>query len=107
MAENTHQQAKDKKLPVGNPGDTRRGQSAVRVSPASAGNPGPENLAERSQAPSSELPPSTDRGNVPNFWFPFERAHRRIQPGGWTRQVTVNDLPISTTIAGVNTISEN
>ena len=28
--------------------------------------------------------------------------HRRIQDGGWTRQVNVRDFPISTQIAGVN-----
>ena len=28
--------------------------------------------------------------------------HRRIQDGGWSRQVTVHELPISKDIAGVN-----
>lgn len=55
-----------------------------------------------SRAPSSESPPATDHGDVPNFWFPFERAHKRIQDGGWAREVTMTDLPISKTIAGVN-----
>lgn len=89
-------------LPVGNPNFERRGQSAVQISPESASNPGPKNPIAASQAPSSELPPSTDRGDFQNFWFPFSRAHKRIQEGGWARQITVRDLPISTTIAGVN-----
>lgn len=89
-------------LPVGNPGDMRMGKSAVEVSPESASDPGPKNPVASSQAPSSELPPSTDRGDFQNFWFPFSRAHKRIQEGGWARQITVRDLPISTTIAGVN-----
>lgn len=89
-------------LPVGNPGHERRGESVLQVSPASAGDPLNQNAIGAHQAPSSELPPSTDRGDVPNFWFPFSRAHKRIQEGGWARQVTVRDLPISTTIAGVN-----
>lgn len=29
-------------------------------------------------------------------------AHRRVQEGGWSRQVTVEDFPISKDIAGVN-----
>lgn len=64
--------------------------------------PGPKDRVENKQTPSSVNPPRTDEGDVPNFWFPFERAHNRIQEGGWARQVTVSDLPISTTIAGVN-----
>lgn len=91
-----------KELPIGNPGNERMGASAVQASPESASDPGPKNPAASSQAPSSELPPSTDRGDFANFWFPFARSHKRIQEGGWARQITVRDLPISTTIAGVN-----
>lgn len=89
-------------LPIGNPNYTRMGKSAVQASPESASDPGPKNPMASAQAPSSELPPSTDRGDFQNFWFPFSRAHKRIQEGGWARQITVRDLPISTTIAGVN-----
>ncbi|MBN9378579.1 MAG: hypothetical protein BGO14_08795 [Chlamydiales bacterium 38-26] len=80
----------------------RMGKSVLEVSPESASDPGPKNPQASAQAPSSEIPPSTDRGDVPNFWFPFARAHKRLQEGGWARQVTIRDLPISTTIAGVN-----
>lgn len=45
---------------------------------------------------------SIDRGDFQNFWFPFSRAHKRIQEGGWAGQITVRNLPISTTIADVN-----
>jgi oxalate decarboxylase len=38
---------------------------------------------------------------LPAFKYPFSVAHKRIEPGGWTRQVTVSDLGISKTIAGV------
>ena len=68
----------------------------------SATNPGPENQAIRSVQPDSFIPPATDQGEAPEFWNTFSAAHRRIQPGGWARQVTVRDFPISTTIAGVN-----
>ncbi len=100
MTKTTH--LTDTNLPLGNPNHERMGNSAVEVSPHSASDPGPKNPLASEQAPSSELPPSTDRGDFQNFWFPFARAHRRIQEGGWARQITVRDLPIATTIAGVN-----
>ena len=65
-------------------------------------NPGPDNPTLLGQFPSSDTPPATDHGDVPNLWFPFSQAHRRIQPGGWSRQVTVQDFPIAKSIAGVN-----
>lgn len=89
-------------LGVGNPYGIRMGDSVLDVSPHSISDPGPKNPTASLQAPSSEIPPSTDRGSVPNFWFPFARAHKRLQEGGWARQVTIRDLPISTEIAGVN-----
>lgn len=95
-------QERDGRLPLGNPNNERRGKSVQEVSPESLSDPGPQNKMNIAMAPSSEFPPSTDRGDVANFWFPFSRAHKRVQTGGWARQVTVADLPISTTIAGVN-----
>jgi len=47
-------------------------------------------------------PPATDQGTLPNLRFSFEDAHMRLTSGGWIRQVTVRELGISTTIAGVN-----
>jgi hypothetical protein len=34
--------------------------------------------------------------------FPFSLAHTRIEEGGWTREVTRRELPIATTLAGVD-----
>ncbi|MBV9224558.1 MAG: cupin domain-containing protein [Acidobacteriaceae bacterium] len=68
----------------------------------SASNPGPDNKPISSVQPDADVPPPTDQGNPPNFWNTFSSQHRRIQPGGWARQVTVREFPISTTIAGVN-----
>lgn len=68
----------------------------------SASNAGPENKLLRDLNPDGYLPPATDHGEVQTFWSSFSSAHRRIQEGGWSRQVTVADFPISTTIAGVN-----
>jgi oxalate decarboxylase len=64
--------------------------------------PGPENSGLRDLNENGFLPPPTDHGEAPEFWNSFSVAHRRVQPGGWTRQVTVEDFPISKDIAGVN-----
>src|SRR6185437_10398451 len=61
-----------------------------------------ENDPMEAQNPDSVRPPSTDAGSVPTFKYPFALAHKRLQAGGWSREVTVRELPVSTTIAGVN-----
>jgi oxalate decarboxylase len=68
----------------------------------SATDMGPENQALKDSNPNTFMPPPTDHGEVPTFWSSFSAAHRRIQEGGWSRQVTVDDFPISKDIAGVN-----
>ena len=50
----------------------------------------------------ADAPPETDAGSVPNLRFSFGDAHRRVEAGGWAREVTVRELPIATTLAGVN-----
>jgi len=64
--------------------------------------PGPRNLVRDRQNPDLLVPPSTDSGTLPNLRFSFSDAHVRLEPGGWTRQVTVRELGVSTAIAGVN-----
>jgi hypothetical protein len=39
---------------------------------------------------------------MPQFCASFNNAHKRIQSGGWAREVTQADFPISTTVSGVN-----
>jgi oxalate decarboxylase len=68
----------------------------------SASNMGPTNKLIAAQNSASEMPPATDKGDVPPFWYSFDLAHRRVQDGGWTRQATEKDLPISKDLAGVN-----
>ena len=63
---------------------------------------GPRNTIDDRQDPDILTPPSTDRGTVPNLWFSFSHAHNRLEHGGWAREVTVRELPIATTLAGVN-----
>jgi oxalate decarboxylase len=64
--------------------------------------PGPRNIARDRQNPDLLVPPSTDHGTLSNLRFSFADAHMRLEPGGWTRQVTVRELGVSKDIAGVN-----
>jgi oxalate decarboxylase len=64
--------------------------------------PGPRNLMRDQQNPDILVPPSTDHGTLPNLRFSFSDSHMRLESGGWTRQVTVRELAVSKTIAGVN-----
>jgi oxalate decarboxylase len=63
--------------------------------------PGPNNAALDAENPSSVWTLETDNGTVEPFKYSFSLAHKRIEPGGWTRQVTERELPISRTMAGV------
>jgi len=62
---------------------------------------GPKNPDLEAQEPDSMYPPETDAGGQPPFKYPFAMAHKRIEAGGWTRQVTVRDFPLSKKMAGV------
>jgi oxalate decarboxylase len=63
--------------------------------------PGPKNVSLADQNPDSNWPPSSDHGTVKPFKYPFALARKRLEEGGWTRQVTVRELPVSTAMAGV------
>jgi oxalate decarboxylase len=63
--------------------------------------PGPNNTVLAGQNPDSVWSPETDSGSVMPFKYSFDLAHKEIDSGGWTRQVTVRDLPISKAMAGV------
>jgi oxalate decarboxylase len=64
-------------------------------------NQGPQNPVVESQNSSAVWGTETDSGTVPPFKYSFALARKRIESGGWTRQVTARELPISKTIAGV------
>ena len=68
----------------------------------SASAPGPGNREIDNQNPDSFLPPQTDAGGVQTFKYPFGLSHKRMQEGGWSREVTVRELPVSKSIAGVD-----
>jgi oxalate decarboxylase len=63
---------------------------------------GPRNVARDRQNPDLLAAPATDHGTVPNLRFSFADAHNRLTDGGWAREVTQRELPIATTLAGVN-----
>jgi oxalate decarboxylase len=63
--------------------------------------PGVKNDSLEGENPDSVWSPSTDAGGQPPFKYSFALSHKRIEEGGWTRQVTVRDLPISKKMAGV------
>ena len=83
-------------ISVASPRDTQK-DGADQTSPI-----GSENETLDSQNADSVTPPPTDHGNVEPFKYPFAFSHRKTQEGGWARQVTIDDLPVSKTIAGVD-----
>ncbi|HZZ30548.1 MAG TPA: cupin domain-containing protein [Phenylobacterium sp.] len=86
---------------LGNP--DRPPEGAVNVSnPKALTEPGPQNRTLAGQLPSAGNPPATDVNGMPMFWSSFNLAHKRIQDGGWARQVTQSDFEISEDVSGVN-----
>ena len=63
---------------------------------------GPRNVAIDRQNPDSLIAPETDAGTVPNLKWPFALSHNRVLSGGWARETTTREFPVSTEIAGVN-----
>ncbi len=82
--------------------------AAAGVAPAlaadrSRSDPGPANRPLDAQNHDSEWPPSTDsKSLVPTFKYPFSLANKRTYKAGWSREVTVRELPVSKSLAGVN-----
>ena len=69
----------------------------------SRSDPGPANRDLDAQNPDSTWPPATDsKSLVQNFKYPFSFANKRTYVGGWSREVTVRELPVSKSLAGVN-----
>ena len=85
----------------GNPDQPAEGAINAK-NPASITDPGPQDPAIRDQLQSAFSPPATDVGGMPQIWSSFNIAQRRVQDGGWAREVTQADFAISKTITGVN-----
>src|SRR4051812_8453226 len=77
--------------------------SEVAAADRSKTDPGPANKTLDGQNPDSIWPPETDsKSLVENFKYPFSFANKRTYEGGWSREVTVRELPVSKSMAGVN-----
>lgn len=63
---------------------------------------GPRNLSRDLENPDILVPPATDHGTVNNLRFSYSDAHQRLEEGGWTREITNRELPISQDVAGVD-----
>src|SRR3981189_91799 len=69
----------------------------------SATDPGPTNPALDAQNPDSTWHPATDANSrVRNLKYPLSLANKRTYEGVWSREVTVRELPVSESMAGVN-----
>ena len=86
----------------GHPDEPAQGVGTTQGNPSAAVDPGPQNPALANQFPQVFTPPPTDIGDLPQFWASFNNAPRRIQAGGWARQVTQADFHISESISSVN-----
>ena len=63
---------------------------------------GPRNPPRAGEEPFTLAPPATDHGTMPNLKWSFTDSHMRLEKGGWARQTTIRELPISKAMAGVN-----
>jgi oxalate decarboxylase len=63
---------------------------------------GPRDQAREDENPDFLRPPATDHGAIPNLRYSFSDTHIKMREGGWSREVTARELPVSRTIAGVN-----
>ncbi len=63
---------------------------------------GPRNPPREAEDRDLVRPPATDKGSLPNLRWSFADSHNRIEPGGWAREATVRELPVSVAMAGVN-----
>lgn len=63
---------------------------------------GPTNPDRQAQNPDLIAAPATDHGDLPNMRWSFADSHNHLEPGGWGRQTTIRELPVATTLAGVN-----
>jgi len=86
-------------------GAAAQGQSDAQntAGDRSKSDPGPANPGLDGQNPDSIWPPSTDsKSLVQTFKYPFSFANKRTYEGGWSREVTVRELAVSKSLAGVN-----
>jgi len=86
----------------GNPDLPAEGEVNTVDDPASLVMTGPQNPAIAGQFPNQIDAPPTDISTQAFFWSSFNISPRRVQHGGWAREVTQQDFAISDEISGVN-----
>ena len=69
---------------------------------AGATDPGPRDMMRDRENPDLLVPPVTDNGLLPNLKFSFSDTSMVLKDGGWSREITIRELPVATTLAGVN-----
>ena len=84
----------------GNPDHPATGR--INSTPEANAEPGPQDATEKLILPLFDNPPPTDVNGMAIPWQSFNLAHKRIQNGGWAREVTTKAFPVSKDIAGVN-----
>ncbi|MGC6583961.1 oxalate decarboxylase family bicupin [Paenibacillus sp. Dod16] len=85
-----------------NRGNDNRVPQPIRSDGAGGPDYGPRDVMRDSENPDMLVPPATDAGLMPNLKMSFSDTHMQLNHGGWSREITVRDLPIATTLAGVN-----
>ncbi|MFF2479553.1 oxalate decarboxylase family bicupin [Paenibacillus sp. NPDC058071] len=74
----------------------------IRPDGAGATDFGPRDVMRDLENPDLLVPPATDAGLIPNLRYSFSDTHMQLNHGGWSREITSRELPIATTLAGVN-----
>jgi oxalate decarboxylase len=74
----------------------------IRPDGAGGMDSGPRDIMRDMENPNMLVPPITDSGLLPNLKFSFSDTSMKLNYGGWSREVTARELPIATTLAGVN-----
>lgn len=74
----------------------------IRDDGAGATDFGPRDIMRDIENPDMLVPPKTDAGTIPNMRFSFSDTPMQLNHGGWSREITVRQLPVATTLAGVN-----
>lgn len=90
------------KRTAGTPAWYNRVPHPIRHDGAGATDFGPRDVMRDVENPDMFVPPKTDAGAIPNLKFSFSDTHMQLNHGGWSREITARELPVSTTIAGVN-----
>jgi oxalate decarboxylase len=67
----------------------------IRSDGAGAMDLGPRDIMRDLQNPDMLVPPITDAGLLPNLKFSFSDTSMKLNHGGWSREITVRELPIA------------